>query len=91
MPFLLKRLKDSDYAAGYLSECLIDTPRTFLLGLRNVVEARGGVAIVAKETSLTREHLYRMLSDDGNPRLSSLLELLDVLSIELRFRGKEAA
>ena len=44
----------------------------FLLALRDVVEAHGGVGQLAKVAKLNRESLYKLLSKDGNPRLSSL-------------------
>ena len=94
LPSLLERLRDSDYAAGYLSECLSDSVRTFLVGLRDVVAARGGIASVAKEASISREHLYRLLSENGNPRLTSLTNVLAALGIHLTFAadsGREAA
>ena len=34
----------------------------FLLGLRNMAEVRGGMAVVSGKTKLNRESLYRMLS-----------------------------
>jgi probable addiction module antidote protein len=51
-----------------LSECssLEDgDPEVFLLALRDIARARGGVAKLAEATQLNREHLYRMLSESG--------------------------
>ncbi len=81
---LIKELADPKEAAAYLSECLKDSEEVFLLGLRNVVEARGGVAALAKKTDLNRVTLYRSLSKRGNPTLASLSAILSVLGIELR-------
>ena len=88
---LLKRLSDPEYAAGYLTECLEQGEAEFLLGLRDVVEAHGGVGRLAKAASLNRESLYRLLSEHGNPRLSSLASILNGLGIELRFAPKAKA
>ena len=61
-------LKDPAEAAGYLNACLEDgDPEVFLLALRDVARARGGVARLAEVTELNREHLYRLLSENGNP------------------------
>ncbi|MCH8922940.1 MAG: transcriptional regulator [Planctomycetes bacterium] len=79
---LLKRLSDPDYAAGYLSACAEEGQGEFLLGLRNVTEALGGVAQLAADTELNREGLYRMLSKDGNPRLSSLFTILNAVGLQ---------
>jgi probable addiction module antidote protein len=88
---LLKRLVDVDYAAGYLTECLEQGEAEFLLALRDVVEAQGGIGQLAKAAKLNRESLYKLLSERGNPRLSSLASILDGLGIELQFVPKAEA
>ena len=92
---LLDKLQDLDYAAGYLTACYEEGIDVFLLGIKDVAEAHGGLRSLAVETSLNRENLYEMLSKDGNPRLSSLSNILDNLGIELAFKkklhGSEAA
>jgi len=88
---LLKRLADPRYAAGYLTECWEEGEPEFLLGLRDVVEANGGVGQVAKLAKLNRESLYRLLSKNGNPRLSSLANILSGLGIDLQFAPRAQA
>src|SRR5579872_1472125 len=57
-------------AAQYLNACLEDNdPRVFLLALREVAEARGGIRSLWRNAHLNRESLYRMLSKSGNPSL----------------------
>ncbi len=82
---LIEQLQDIDEAAEYLTACFEDSEEVFLLGLRNVVEAHGGVGAAANLTGLNRENLYRMLSEKGNPRLSSLATLLESLGLEIHF------
>lgn len=80
---LLERLRDPAEAAAYLDAALEDEDsRVFLLALRDVAEARG-ISSVAAEANLNRESLYRMLSEEGNPRLSSLDALLHTLGLRL--------
>ena len=55
----------------------------FLLALRNVTEAQGGVWSLAEKTKLNRESLYRMLSERGNPEFQSLDALLHALGFRL--------
>ena len=50
-----------------------------------VVEAHGGIAELAKKTNLNRESLYRMLSEQGNPQLSSLSVILEQIGLSLSF------
>ena len=58
-------------------------PALFLLALRNVAEAQGGVAQLAEKAKLNRESLYKMLSKRGNPELKSLDSLLHALGFRL--------
>jgi putative addiction module killer protein/probable addiction module antidote protein len=81
---LLKSLKDPDEAAYYLNACLEDADaRVFLLALRDVADARGGVRAVSQEARLNRESLYRMLSKSGNPSLDSLAAVLNACGLRL--------
>ena len=85
-------LQDPTETAGYLNACLEDGDlEVFLLALRDVARARGGVAKLAEVTALNREHLYRMLSENGNPELRSLEALLDALGFRLAVTLKEAS
>ena len=86
--FLFERLQDLDYAAGYLSDCLEEGEAAFLIGLRDVVDAHGGIGALSKGTELNREGLYRMLSENGNPTFSSLSVILDSLGIRVHFSAK---
>lgn len=86
---LLERLAaDQKRAIGYLDVALEeyqedgDTP-FFLLGLQNVVEARGGVAKVAKQAGIKAQCLSDMLASDEAPRLDMLIRLLHALGCRL--------
>ena len=80
---LLHRLKEPEYAAAYLSACLEDDEKTFLVALRDVAEAHGGIRQMARKTRLNREHLFRMLSKSGNPNLHSLRQLVGAVGLKL--------
>jgi len=86
--FLLHELLDPDRAAAYLTAALEDGEEVFLLAVRDVVEAHGGIGPLAKLTQLNRENLYAMLSQTGNPRLSSLTTILDALGFAISVRPK---
>ena len=79
---LSKKLEDPEQAAEYLTACYEEGPDVFLVGLRDVVEARGGVRRAAMATKLNRESLYRLFSKKGNPRLSSLSSVLAALGLK---------
>lgn len=81
---LIKSLRDPLEAEEYLNAALEeDDPELFLVALRNVAEAQGGVAQLADKTKLNRESLYKMLSERGNPELKSLDALLHALGFRL--------
>ena len=76
-------LVDPEEAAAYLNAALEENDQeVFLLALRDIAEARG-FARIARDTSLNRENLYRMLSSTGNPQLSSLNALLRSIGLRL--------
>ena len=86
---LKEDLTDPDEAAAYLNAALEDGAQgVFLLALRDVADARG-LTRLARDTSLNRENLYRILSGEGNPRLSSLKALLDSMGLKLAVESKQ--
>lgn len=83
-PRLLEWLKDPANAAAYIEAVLDEGDAAGLLqALRNVAEARGGIARIAERTGLNRESLYRTLSKRGNPQLSSLTAILNATGLRL--------
>lgn len=85
---LLKRLKNQKEAAAYLNAALEDEDiRVFLVALRDVAEAHGGISYLAEKTELNRESLYRTLSLQGNPTIINLFLMLDVLGLELNIKA----
>ena len=81
---LLKKLKDPEFAALYLAEVLeSEDKEAFLIALRNVVEAGGGMSTVAKQAHIQRQSLYKALSKRGNPTLKTLQEILKPLGLRV--------
>ena len=92
--FVLEELRDAELAAEYLSAAAQDgSIQEFLLALRNVAEAHGGIGLLSETTNLNRQSMYKMLSDEGNPTLDSLLSVLKAVGLSLSFAPmeKEAA
>jgi probable addiction module antidote protein len=81
---LIEALKDPREAAAYLNAAMEEGDRAlFLLALRNVAEAHGGMAAVSEKAKLNRESLYRMLSRKGNPEIKSIFTLLNSMGLRL--------
>lgn len=79
---------DRELAVEYLKAAMesLDNPddrAAGLLALRTVAEAYGGLGAVAAEAGISRESLYRTLSDKGNPTLKTLLAVLKAVGMKL--------
>lgn len=85
---LVDSLKDPHKAVLYLQVALDEYQQdndteVFMLALRNVAEAHGGLGMLAKKTDITRQHLYHALSSKGNPQLNTLGAILTALGFHL--------
>lgn len=75
--YLLKTLKDPAEASEYLNAALeAGDKKAFLIALKNVIDARGGMSLFAKASKINRVSLYKMLSGNGNPGFLNILMLL---------------
>ncbi len=89
--YLIESLKDSKRSAAYLDAALEEgDPELFLLALRNVASAKGGLLKISKKTKLNRANLYRMLSRKGNPEFFSLESILEALGLRLAVEVRTA-
>jgi probable addiction module antidote protein len=78
-----KYLDSEDAIAEYLHIVLEENDLEHLnIALRNVAKARG-MTQLAKEAGLTRAGLYKALSDDGNPTVSTLQKILAAFNLRL--------
>ena len=89
---LIEDLKNPEEAQGYLNAALEEgDEKLFLVALRNVLEAQGGLSKFSKQTRLNRVSLYKMLSRRGNPEWASIISLLNALGIQLRLVEKKSS
>ena len=84
----IDKLKDPKEARAYLSLSLADYANDkdiddFLLAIRDVAQAQGGLGKLAEDTRLNRQNLYRALSKEGNPRLETVGAVLHGLGFRL--------
>jgi len=84
----IQELKDPQTANLYLKMAMeeyhSDNDRdAFLLALRNITEAQGGISKLAEVTHINRQHLYNILSPTGNPTLEKLELILKGLGYRL--------
>jgi probable addiction module antidote protein len=80
-------LHSPEAAAEYLNAAIEDgQPAVILKALRNVADSTGGISHLSRETGLTRESLYKALSEGGSPRLSSLNAILQAMGLQLNIQ-----
>lgn len=94
--YLIERLAaDPEKMISYLDVALEEYQEDgdapfFLLGLQNVVEARGGVSKVAKKIGIAPQALSDMLSSDEAPRVDMFSAILAALGCRLSIQPLEA-
>ncbi len=88
--WLSEQLRDREMAVAYLNAALEEGDQAaFMLALRNVARARGGVAMLARLTGMNRVALSRALSVNGNPELRNLTRILDASGLRFVIAAKE--
>ena len=86
--FVKETMKDPNEASEYLKASLDEYEKdgnieAFLIAIRTVADAQGGITELARKTELNRQSLYRTLSKNGNPRLKTLDIILNSLGFKL--------
>ena len=76
--------EDPIYAMKLLNAILADGDQAELLTiLRQMTKAFGGVQAVAEKANLNPTQLYRTLSPDGNPALSSFTAIIKAMGMKI--------
>ena len=94
--YLMERLADRKNAISYLEVSLEeyqddgDAP-FFFMGLRNVVEAQGGISVFAKQNGLDPKVLLGQLSGECAPQLDIFIRIVTALGGRLLIVPLEAA
>ena len=75
---------DKAFATEYLNSVLEEGDQSdLLIALRQMAKAYGGVPAIAELAHLNPTQLYRTLSPEGNPELSSLSAVLKAMGMRL--------
>ena len=76
--------KDPAYAVQLLNAILEDGDQSeFLIALRQMAKAFGGVQALAEQAQLNPTQLYRTLSPDVNPALSNFSAILKAMGMRI--------
>ena len=84
--------QDPAYALELLNSILEDGEQgELLIVLRQMAKAFGGVQTIAEKANLNPTQIYRTLSKEGNPELSSLTAILKAMGLRLAVEKVRAA
>lgn len=78
-------LQDIYFAAEYLEDALHEGVQDFVIALRNVADANGGLGHLSKLSQLGRESLYKTLSQERNskPYFATIQQILNSLGMRI--------
>ena len=89
-PFVVaEHLRTPEEVAAYLDAWLEEAPDDaagIARALGDIARAKG-MSQVARDSGLSRESLYRALSEDGNPSLATVLKVAKALGVRLHARA----
>jgi len=77
-------LDDAESQAELLDDAFDSGDAGYIRHALGVVARARGMTAVAREAGVTREALYKALSEDGDPKLSTLLGITKALGVRLR-------
>ena len=80
-----EQLRNPAEMAAYLDAWLMEAPEDsagIARALGDIARAKG-MTQVARDAGLSRESLYRGLSEDGNPSLATVLKVAKALGLQL--------
>lgn len=76
-------LDDPESQAELLADAFESGNAAYITHALGVVARARGMSAIAKDAGVTREALYRSLSDSGDPRLSTLVGVMKALGMQL--------
>ena len=79
-----EHLKTREAREAYLNAAFEDGDASVIAAALGDIAKAEGMSKVAKRTGLGRESLYKALSPDGNPALSTILKVIRAFEFNLR-------
>ena len=80
-------LESPEDIAAYIEAAFEDGDRSVITHALGVVARAKGISQVARETGLSREALYKALTPDGDPKLSTFFSVLKALGMKVTTRA----
>ncbi|MGB5484239.1 addiction module antidote protein [Parasphingorhabdus sp.] len=81
-------LRTPEEMAAYLEACIAesDGDASFVAKALGDIARAKGMTEISRETGLGRESLYKALSEDGNPKLDTIVRVAKALGLEITVR-----
>jgi probable addiction module antidote protein len=73
--------------ATFMAEAFETEDAGYIAHALGVVARAKGMSVIARDTGLSREQLYRSFSAKGNPTLKTTLAVMKALGLELTAKG----
>lgn len=88
---LMKELRNNPQAcADYLNDVKEDgDEKAYLLALKIVIDAHGGMTEIAKRSNLSRGSLYKSLSGARNPRIDTIDKILNSIGLDTSYNVRK--
>jgi probable addiction module antidote protein len=80
-----EQLRTPEEMAAYLDAWLVEAPEDaagIARALGDIARSKG-MAQIARDSGLSRESLYKALSENGNPSLATFLKVAKALGVQL--------
>jgi probable addiction module antidote protein len=84
-------LDDAEMIADYLEVTLEDGDPALIAKALGSIARSKGMSEIAKKTGITREGLYKALSAEGDPKLSTFLGVIKSLGLRLTVKPAQKA
>ncbi len=78
-----EHLEDAESQMELLADAFETGDATYIAHALGVVARARGMTSIAKEAGVTREALYKALSETGDPKLSTLIGVMKALGVKL--------
>lgn len=77
-------LETVEAIAAFLSDAMETRDSAYIANAFGVAARAKGMTQLARETGVSRQHLYDSLSDSGNPTLKTLLAITSALGLDIK-------
>jgi len=84
-------LDSEEIIEAYINSALETNDSAYIAKALGVVARARKMHKIAEKTDLSREQLYRSLSEQGNPTLKTILAVLKALGLDLMVKTRTAA